>query len=137
MADLNISSQDATSFDPNTQSNNSIDQPLDADMDMIIDPTTQPEDPLVEPPQEPRLPARKDISLRDFLSKMDDYAPIVSCFHHALLLPITVNFPGELTARLDSRCRHTIPPHSRRPPALHNPSSPFAPSRPRHPEVHR
>ncbi|MCJ1469635.1 hypothetical protein MMC07_008271 [Pseudocyphellaria aurata] len=76
MADLNPS-QDATSFDPNTQSHDSIDQPLDADMDMIIDPAPQPEDPLVEPPPEPRLPARKDISLRDFLSKMDDYAPII------------------------------------------------------------
>lgn len=77
MADLNFSSQDATSFDPTAQSNDSIDQTLDADMDMVIDSAPQPEDPLVEAPPEPRLPARKDISLRDFLSKMDDYAPIV------------------------------------------------------------
>jgi transcription initiation factor TFIID subunit 10 len=26
---------------------------------------------------EPRLPTRKDVSLREFLNKMDDYAPIV------------------------------------------------------------
>ncbi|MCJ1268488.1 hypothetical protein MMC22_008376 [Lobaria immixta] len=77
MADLSFPSQDATSFDPATQSNDSIDQTLDADMDMVIDPAPQPEDPLVEPPPEPRVPARKDISLRDFLSKMDDYAPII------------------------------------------------------------
>jgi transcription initiation factor TFIID subunit 10 len=26
---------------------------------------------------DPRLPTRKDVSLREFLNKMDDYAPIV------------------------------------------------------------
>lgn len=142
MTDLNFSSQDATSFDPNTQSNDSIDQPLDADMDLVIDPPPQSEDPLVEPPTEPRVPARKDISLRDFLSKMDDYAPIVS---RPNLSPLKVfvlflrcrEASRELTVRPDSRCRHTIPPHSRRAPALHHPTSAFAPPRPRHPEVHR
>jgi hypothetical protein len=29
-------------------------------------------------PQEAKVPPKKDISLREFLSKMDDYAPIVS-----------------------------------------------------------
>lgn len=29
---------------------------------------------------EPRLPTHKDTSLREFLSKMDDYAPIVRPF---------------------------------------------------------
>lgn len=33
-------------------------------------------DPLA-PAVEPKLPTRKDASLKDFLSKMDDYAPIV------------------------------------------------------------
>ena len=28
--------------------------------------------------QEPKLPSRKDTSLKEFLGKMDDYAPIVS-----------------------------------------------------------
>lgn len=28
-------------------------------------------------PQESRLPTRKDVSLREFLDKIDDYAPIV------------------------------------------------------------
>ena len=28
-------------------------------------------------PLEPRIPAKKDATLREFLSKMDDYAPIV------------------------------------------------------------
>lgn len=53
---------------------------IDPDVDMAID-----TDPVLEPlgpnatglPPEPRIPTRKDISLRDFLAKMDDYAPIV------------------------------------------------------------
>lgn len=31
----------------------------------------------VAPAADPKLPTRKDASLKDFLSKMDDYAPIV------------------------------------------------------------
>ena len=31
----------------------------------------------VAPAPEPKLPTRKDASLKEFLSKMDDYAPIV------------------------------------------------------------
>lgn len=33
--------------------------------------------PEIAPPQDPKLPTRKDISLREFLNKIDDYAPIV------------------------------------------------------------
>jgi transcription initiation factor TFIID subunit 10 len=33
----------------------------------------------VAPAPEPKLPTRKDVSLKEFLSKMDDYAPIVCC----------------------------------------------------------
>jgi transcription initiation factor TFIID subunit 10 len=32
----------------------------------------------VAPAPEPKLPTRKDASLKEFMSKMDDYAPIVS-----------------------------------------------------------
>lgn len=31
----------------------------------------------VAPAPEPKLPTRKDASLKEFLAKMDDYAPIV------------------------------------------------------------
>jgi len=31
----------------------------------------------VAPAAEPKLPTRKDASLKEFMSKMDDYAPIV------------------------------------------------------------
>ena len=54
----------------------------DADVIMNIDPTAT-EKPAAdiemeeEPIPEPREPTKKDISLRDFLAKMDDYAPIV------------------------------------------------------------
>ena len=44
------------------------------------------QDAVVEAPAgipEARLPTKKDTSLREFLGKMDDYAPIVCCpIHH-------------------------------------------------------
>lgn len=54
----------------------------DIDMNLDMDPKIEPEAsatplPQEEEPQEARLPMQKDISLQDFLSKMDDYAPIV------------------------------------------------------------
>jgi hypothetical protein len=42
-----------------------------------VDRTDEEVDPLAPAP-EPKLPTRKDASLKEFLSKMDDYAPIVS-----------------------------------------------------------
>ncbi|KAG6024564.1 hypothetical protein E4U19_003651 [Claviceps sp. Clav32 group G5] len=33
--------------------------------------------PEIAPPQDPKLPARKDTSLRELLNKIDDYAPII------------------------------------------------------------
>jgi transcription initiation factor TFIID subunit 10 len=41
-----------------------------------------PQPPLVDP----RVPTRKDVSLKDFLSKMDDYAPIVRLLHRNAFL---------------------------------------------------
>lgn len=38
-------------------------------------PTEQPE--AIAPPAEPRVASRKDTSLREFLHRIDDYAPIV------------------------------------------------------------
>ena len=80
--------------DPNasTQASEPREDDIDASIDADIKPEpTQPDsmnldganDPLsssVDPPQstEPRIPAKKDASLREFLGKMDDYAPIVS-----------------------------------------------------------
>jgi hypothetical protein len=42
-----------------------------------VDKNDEEVDPLAPAP-EPKLPTRKDASLKDFLAKMDDYAPIVS-----------------------------------------------------------
>ena len=47
--------------------------------DSVLDPTA------VVP--EPRVPAKKDTTLREFMSKMDDYAPIVRCCsRHSLMI---------------------------------------------------
>lgn len=43
--------------------------PVAAKEEEVVDP--------VAPAPEPKLPTRKDASLKEFLSKMDDYAPIV------------------------------------------------------------
>lgn len=57
-----------------------------------VDASQNPQQPTEEetgyaPLVDPRLPTRKDTSLREFLSKIDDYAPIV-CFPH--LYPPTI-----------------------------------------------
>ena len=39
-------------------------------------------------PAEPKLPTRKDTSLKEFLNKMDDYAPIVRFSPFSLLTPL-------------------------------------------------
>ncbi len=52
---------------------------------------TQPEEAGNEPPvPESKLATQKDVSLKEFLTKMDDYAPIVrsACIRHA---PLAVN----------------------------------------------
>lgn len=41
------------------------------------EPTGATVNPAVAPAPEPRLPTRKDTSLKEFLNKMDDYAPII------------------------------------------------------------
>ena len=49
------------------------------DLSTDLHPVTNKEDEVdpVAPAPEPKLPSRKDASLKEFLSKMDDYAPIV------------------------------------------------------------
>lgn len=41
----------------------------------------------VAPASDPKLPTRKDASLKEFLSKMDDYAPIVSTKYLIIFTP--------------------------------------------------
>lgn len=62
------------------QPDETLDKTIEADIDMDINPDAPPEDstmPQEEPAPEAPAPTKKDISLRDFMSKMDDYAPIV------------------------------------------------------------
>ena len=54
----------ATSPDPTTDL-----VPVEHQEEETVDP--------VAPAPEPKLPSRKDASLKEFLGKMDDYAPIV------------------------------------------------------------
>jgi len=69
---------------PTSQPNDAMDQEPDPEIDMAIGPAPpDPENPELDPPlPETREPTRKDISLREFLGKMDDYAPIVRFSPH-------------------------------------------------------
>ena len=95
-------SSDPTNFDI-TISNNTL---LDDD-----DPTTQPQQ--QNPPPESRVPTRKDMSLREFLGKMDDYAPIVcsdlSPCHR--IIPLSLPNPPSHPTKL----LLTTPPNPRSP----------------------
>lgn len=100
MAD-NISEEVVSSaeLEIKTEENTQEDQPEEASLDTEMkasNETAEPNDTSSAPqemnldgandmPQEPdgpaletRIPVKKDIALREFLSKMDDYAPIVS-----------------------------------------------------------
>ena len=66
--------------DPTPQPDENLDGAMDADIDMDINPEAPVEEPQADQDEaapETPAPTKKDISLRDFLSKMDDYAPIV------------------------------------------------------------
>lgn len=47
----------------------------------------------IAPAPEPKLPSRKDASLKEFLGKMDDYAPIV-CFAFFLYASPVIHHSG-------------------------------------------
>ena len=49
----------------------------DPSADLVPVPNKDEEVDPVAPAPEPKLPTRKDASLKEFMSKMDDYAPIV------------------------------------------------------------
>ena len=74
--------------DPAPQADQNIDDVMeeDADLDANIDaapaqsqPSGDAQENEEEALLEAREPTKKDVSLRDFLGKMDDYAPIVRC----------------------------------------------------------
>lgn len=62
------------------------------------------------PATEPRLPTRKDASLKEFLNKMDDYAPIVCIFLDTIQAYADENPPT------DPRCSHQLLYDARGPP---------------------
>ena len=96
-ADISMS----TSGPPHDNDNNPSSLSFDgaADNPPPLDPSLD-----LDPPPDPRIPARKDMSLRDFLSQMDDYAPIIpdAVTAHALVLaglpPPNPSNPNDPTA---------------------------------------
>lgn len=82
---------------------------------------------------EARIPAKKDATLREFLGKMDDYAPIVRL---SPAQPLLCN--AQLTPPTDSRRSHQLLPHPRRPAAsASNVAASSPPPGARDPKVHR
>lgn len=68
------------------------------------------------PQIETRMPAKKDVALRDFLSKMDEYAPIVSSLSarsRPLSLTLLIRFPtqSQTTTSPSPACPHHQRPH--------------------------
>ncbi len=93
MADLDPlqRTQDLPPPESQTQEDD-IDASIEADIDMSgtsnpntmtldgsgeLDPSSSADLNPIAPPPDPRVPTKKDASLREFLNKMDDYAPIV------------------------------------------------------------
>lgn len=133
-----------------------LDGTLDVDIDMNLEaqPDTNAQDPVAESiPEPPPAPTKKDISLREFLGKMDDYAPIVRspCLYlskFSLYLPIRqpsttrhgecmANIQGPSPPHPDPRRSNSPPSPPCRAPPLNNPTTPRAPPRARNPEIHR
>lgn len=127
---------------------------LDPDIDMNIDPSpstqlqdAQTDGPTNDPTQqngisiEPsKQPLQKDVSLKEFLEKMDDYTPIVSCSPHTSPHKTSVYINMLTTKRTgpsDPRRSNLPPPPPRRPPSRNNTPTPRPPPCARHPEIHR
>jgi len=77
VTDDKTSDEVEASLDAEMQTDDNKDKDKDkeapADNMNLDGPSDEPEVPAVET----RIPAKKDVALRDFLDKMDDYAPIV------------------------------------------------------------
>ena len=79
-----------------------LDPSIEQDIDMNADGTAQGAnaDEAVDPIAAAPTPSKKETSLREFLSKMDDYAPIVrpplySLFRFSTYHPVLSNYPSE------------------------------------------
>ena len=138
---------------------------LDLDLDMALDGAAdlKSDENLDATIPEPREPTKKDISLREFVSKMDDYAPIVRSqlpHSHLSISPAKERFKSPPSTSslsqfsfflsiftqsslslspppLDPRRSNIAPPPPRGPGPLNNPSTLATPPRPRDPKIHR
>ncbi|MCJ1238688.1 hypothetical protein MMC14_006679 [Varicellaria rhodocarpa] len=72
-------------FDMNAESG---DKQLPMSFDCTGDDPLDPSNAALDPPPEARIPLKKDISLKEFMGKMDEYAPIIpdAVTAHALIL---------------------------------------------------
>lgn len=108
----------ADSSDPTSQQQETTQEDLDVSLeaDVNADAATQPDamnldgandtstaDPLGVVPEtaEPRIPAKKDATLREFLNKMDEYAPIV-CSTPTPTVFSPLSFPSEPPSELNT-----------------------------------
>jgi hypothetical protein len=105
--DLDAEMQDAGTQDSTARQNEN------ADLDMTTQADTQ-QAPTGSAPSNLSHHNRKDVTLREFLSKMDDYAPIV-----LLPPPACICSDGLTPSLLDTRRSHsTLPNAQRSPPSL-------------------
>lgn len=72
-----------------------VDASLDEEMQNVTEEAKADEVDPVAPSLEAKMPTRKDTSLKEFLAKMDDYAPIVC----SVLSPISAHMHSMLTWR--------------------------------------
>ena len=95
----------APNLDPPTstlQPDPTMDADLDPEIDMTLDDPAPPDPSTLSASiPEPREATKKDISLRDFMSKMDDYAPIVRT--SPPLPPLSLPLPLALRQSIHSR----------------------------------
>lgn len=91
MSDLPTTTQPPESETDEPGPDQALDGTLDLDIDMNLNPqpTATSRAATTEPIAEaPPAPTKKDVTLREFLSKMDDYAPIVRPSPHVPLIPL-------------------------------------------------
>ncbi|KAA6406683.1 MAG: transcription initiation factor tfiid subunit 10 [Lasallia pustulata] len=106
--------------DPTDEGNEAPLEDPDIDIDMTAAPEQAPvganfdsnNNPLdaLDPPPDPRIPTRKDMSLREFLGKMDEYAPIIPdavTAHHLTLAGLPPPPTTNSTTPTDPSIPHT------------------------------
>lgn len=117
-----------------------VDVPVDEEMKNAIEEPKEDEVDPAAPATEAKMPTRKDTSLKEFLAKMDDYAPIVCLQIFPTFLSHDEWKSRHLAdlGRIDPRCRDEPLPDPRGPPPTPaNRHPPRSPARACNAEIHR